>query len=391
MRALHRLTITLLLAMGPALQAATAPAPEPQAMMQALARANSAVVGIEVRAAEGALSAETLGRERAGTGVVIGADGLVLTIGYLVLEADRVQLTTQDGRSHPARLVAYDLATGFGLVQSLLPLRDVVPAPLGAVETLAAGQRLLAITGGEDGDIANVQVVSRRPFSGYWEYHIDGALFTTPPVPNHSGAGLFNHRGELVGIGSLFVMSTMGGERRLPGNMFVPVDLLRPVLEEMRTTGTTRASRRPWLGLKIGAELGYGDSYGRTKDQTCRVYDQAGAEIDGEFSACGLPFFLVFDTLSAWLRGEGLSLERIAVWATGLDARGVALAVLLYHEIHHRGQMTVLMRQAGLAADSFLATRKDLTRGVKAKLREWLDAEGGLRQKAGCLAFVHGG
>jgi len=273
MRALHRLTITLLLAMGPALQAATAPAPEPQAMMQALARANSAVVGIEVRAAEGALSAETLGRERAGTGVVIGADGLVLTIGYLVLEADRVQLTTQDGRSHPARLVAYDLATGFGLVQSLLPLRDVVPAPLGAVETLAAGQRLLAITGGEDGDVANVQVVSRRPFSGYWEYHIDGALFTTPPVPNHSGAGLFNHRGELVGIGSLFVMSTMGGERRLPGNMFVPVDLLRPVLEEMRTTGTTRASRRPWLGLNST------DQGGRV--QIVRVNREGPADLAG--------------------------------------------------------------------------------------------------------------
>lgn len=249
MRALHRLALTLLLVLGPASQAAAPPPPDPQAMMQALARAAAAVVGVEVRAAEGARSAETLGRDRTGSGVVIGTDGLVLTIGYLVLEADRVQLTTQDGKTHPARLVAYDLATGFGLVQSLLPLRDVAAVPLGIAGGLSAGQPLLAITGGEDGDVANVQLVARRPFSGYWEYHIDSALFTTPPIANHSGAALFNHRGELVGIGSLFVMSTLGGERRLPGNMFVPVDLLRPVLEEMRATGTTRASRRPWLGL----------------------------------------------------------------------------------------------------------------------------------------------
>ena len=99
------------------------------------------------------------------------------------------------------------------------------------------------------------QLVSQRAFSGYWEYHIESALFTSPPIGNHSGAALFNVRGELLGIGSLFVGDAMGDNRRLPGNMFVPVDLLKPILAEMQQTGTSRKSRRPWLGL-TSAEQG---------------------------------------------------------------------------------------------------------------------------------------
>lgn len=229
--------------------------PQPKAMMDALTRAHAAVVGVQVTAVAGSRSAETLGRERSGTGVVIGPDGLVLTIGYLLLEADTLRIVTQDARTVPARAVAYDLATGFGLLRPLLPLRGIEAVRLGASRELKSGEALMAATGGEDGDVAMTQLVSQRAFSGYWEYHIESALFTSPPIGNHSGAALFNVRGELLGIGSLFVGDAMGDNRRLPGNMFVPVDLLKPILAEMQQTGTSRKSRRPWLGL-TSAEQG---------------------------------------------------------------------------------------------------------------------------------------
>ncbi len=246
----------------PAVRAATTPStepPRPQAVMDALARAHAAVVGIEVTAAEGARSAESLGQRRAGTGVVIGADGLVLTIGYLILEADQVSVVTQDRRTVPARVVAYDLATGFGLVRPLLPLRGIEPVPLGSQQSAEPGEALMSAMGAQadnDGDVAMTQLVSKRPFSGYWEYHLDSALFTSPPVGNHSGAPLFNQRGELLGIGSLFVMDALGDSRRLPGNMFVPVDLLRPILAELQQNGSSRVSHRPWLGLTSSEQAG---------------------------------------------------------------------------------------------------------------------------------------
>jgi len=121
--------------------------------------------------------------------------------------------------------------------------------PLGDPAQIEDDEMLLVISGGEDAGISVAQRVSQRAFSGYWEYHIDGALFTSPPLRNHSGAALFNQRGELLGIGSLFVGNALGDERQLPGNMFVPVDLLKPILAEMQQTGSTRVSRRPWLGL----------------------------------------------------------------------------------------------------------------------------------------------
>ena len=256
MRTLHRFWLVFSTSLLALAHAATPQPPAAQTVIDALTRANASVVGVQVMAAAGARSAETLGRERSGSGVVIGPDGLVLTIGYLLLEADTVQITTQDNKTLPARTVAYDLATGFGLLRPLLPLRGVAPVPLGSQADAATGEALMVATGGEDGDVTMTQLVSKRPFSGYWEYHIESALFTSPPVGNHSGAPLFNQRGELLGIGSLFVMDAMGGNRRLPGNMFVPVDLLKPILAELQQTGSSKPSRRPWLGLTSSEQGG---------------------------------------------------------------------------------------------------------------------------------------
>jgi S1-C subfamily serine protease len=215
----------------------------------ALARANAAVVGVEVRAVEDARSIATLGRVREGSGVVIGNDGLVLTIGYLILEADHVDLVDSGGRHIPARVVAYDLASGFGLLQALAPL-SLAPVPLGTSGQVKSDEPLMIASGGDDGDLSLARMVSRRAFSGYWEYHIDGALFTAPARSDHSGAGLFNAEGELVGIGSLVVSDAAGRDAApVRGNMFVPVDLLKPILAELRTRGASHASTRPWLGL----------------------------------------------------------------------------------------------------------------------------------------------
>ena len=219
------------------------------ARTRALARAHGAVVGVEATAIEDAGSIATLGRERHGSGVVIGSDGLVLTIGYLIVEADHVDLQFGDEHVVPARVVGYDLATGFGLLQALAPL-PAEPVPFGNSAAVPANEPLLVVSGGDDAALSLSRLVSQRPFSGYWEYHIDGALFTAPPRPGHSGAALFNADGELLGIGSLLVGDALGnGAPPLAGNMFVPIDLLKPILAEMRERGASRSSSRAWLGV----------------------------------------------------------------------------------------------------------------------------------------------
>ncbi len=238
---------------GPASTPIATPTPRPAltlpAHQEALARANAAVVGVEVIAVKGARSTDTLGRTRAGSGVVIDRDGLVLTIGYLVVEADHVDLVLEADRRVPARVVAYDLASGFGLLQALAPLR-LAPAPLGRSSRIGDGEPLLVASGGEDGELSVARMVSRRAFSGYWEYHIDDALFTAPARTDHSGAGLFNADGELLGIGSLVVADAAGSDAApLRGNMFVPIDLLTPILSELRVRGASGDSTRAWLGL----------------------------------------------------------------------------------------------------------------------------------------------
>lgn len=228
---------------------------ELEAKIRALARAKAAVVGLRTTAIEDAVSARSLGRERQGSGVVIDEAGeLVLTIGYLVLEAEQVEINLGGGRIYPARALAYDQASGFGLVQALTAL-PVPGAPLGRSGELATDEPLMIASG--DGELSLARLVSKRAFSGYWEYHLDSALFTVPPRTDHSGAALFNADGELLGIGSLVVNDAQGpGAAPMPGNMFVPIDLLKPILGELRTLGASRVSQRAWLGVNCSERNG---------------------------------------------------------------------------------------------------------------------------------------
>ena len=228
--------------------------PAQEAAYQRLVDATNAVVGIHVTALANARSNETLGIDRTGSGVLI-ADNLVLTIGYLVLEADHVEVTDADGATVPATVLAYDHATGFGLVRPMAPLAQK-PVAMGTAAPVAQLDRMIVVSGGAEQTVSVATVVSKRRFAGYWEYLIDDAIFTSPPRLDHSGAALINSNGELVGIGSLFVMDAMTPGEKLPGNMFVPVDLVKPILDEMVRTGAQAASHRPWLGVNSLEEDG---------------------------------------------------------------------------------------------------------------------------------------
>jgi serine protease Do len=202
------------------------------------------VVKLTVKAVPDARSTRTLGPQREGTGVVIDSSGLVLTIGYLVAEADTVELATADGRKYPANVIGYDNVTGLGLVKSLKPL-PVKPVDLG--ESAVASLRDLVLIVGFDG-VAPAYIVSKRPFVGYWEYLLDEAIYTAPATVNWQGAALLSREGKLLGIGSLAVGDAMG-KGSIPGNMFVPIDTLKPVLGDFIANGRSTTKPRPWLGI----------------------------------------------------------------------------------------------------------------------------------------------
>ena len=207
----------------------------------------NAVVGVSAKIRPDARSAESLGTQRRGSGVLV-REGYVLTIGYLVIEAEAIQVTGADGRTVPATLAGYDHASGFGLLKLVGPPPGK-PLALGDSKTLAEREPAMVVTAAARDQPSLVYVVSRRPFSGNWEYLLDSAIFTYPPVMDWSGAPLIGAGGELLGIGSLIVPDAGAPGTQSPGNMFVPVDLLRPILDDLIAKGRRDGPARPWLGV----------------------------------------------------------------------------------------------------------------------------------------------
>ena len=205
------------------------------------------VVKLRAEVPDDAFTAGILGSQRTGNGVVISADGLILTIGYLVTEAADVWLTTPDGRELAAHPLAYDQVTGFGLV---LPLEkaDIEPVPFGSSADLAVGDSAFVVGSPEFGEPQAVEIFARREFAGAWEYLLEDAIFATPAHPHWSGAALIDGRGTLVGVGSLLVREVTAGEE-INANMFVPIDLLKPILADLTTRGRAARQPRPWLGV----------------------------------------------------------------------------------------------------------------------------------------------
>ena len=230
-------------------QAAPAPRGKPQLSVDSLS-----VVRVRAQASADARSGLTLGRNREGTGVVIDSSGLVLTIGYLITEAEKIELSTADGKVYPAIVVGFDNATGLGLLKSLVPV-PVKPIDMGLSSETKERDMVLIV--GFDG-VAPAYVVSKRQFVGYWEYLLDEAIYTAPATVNWQGAALVSKEGKLLGIGSLAVGNALAGNTGVPGNMFVPIDLLKPVIGDFIANGKSTTQPRPWLGVtsqEVGGNL----------------------------------------------------------------------------------------------------------------------------------------
>jgi S1-C subfamily serine protease len=208
----------------------------------------AAVVRINTHITPEGRTVQGLGRDREGSGILIDSDGLILTIGYLMVEAYAAEVVDNNGRTVPANVVGYDHETGFGLLRTIEPLKHK-PMPLGKSANVKEGDPVLIASFGGPAMVAGAYVVGKREFAGSWEYLLDEAFFTAPPHPAWSGAALINREGKLVGVGSLIVGDAARGSDKAPGNMFVPIDRLSPILGDLIASGRTPGPGRPWLGL----------------------------------------------------------------------------------------------------------------------------------------------
>lgn len=206
------------------------------------------VVRVRARSLPDARSNATLGSRREGSGVIIDDRGYILTIGYLVIEADAIEVTTAQGKTSPATLAGYDHATGFGLLRAVAPL-GAKPIDLGTSAELALREPVLVAPYGGRELVNLAQVVSTRQFTGSWEYLLDSAIFISPPTFAWAGSALISREGKLVGIGSLLVRDSEEVGTPLPGNMFVPIDLVKPILADLIEKGRVSGPPRPWLGM----------------------------------------------------------------------------------------------------------------------------------------------
>ncbi|HZB91954.1 MAG TPA: S1C family serine protease [Stellaceae bacterium] len=221
--------------------------PKPEEFDFDLDHVLQSVVGLQAHIPEDAFTAQTLGTERAGSGVVIRDGGLVLTIGYLITEAESIWLSTPDGRAMAAHALAYDQETGFGLVQALGQLG--LPAlELGRSSDIEPGDPIIVAGGGRRQSV-RANVIGRQEFAGYWEYLLNEAIFTAPAHPFWGGTGLIGSDGKLLGIGSLMVQQVTERDTVRDINMVVPIDILKPILQDLLTLGRQNRPARPWLGL----------------------------------------------------------------------------------------------------------------------------------------------
>jgi S1-C subfamily serine protease len=232
----------LLLALGLAIAAGSARA------QTSIPELVSGVVGIKTFINPDARTRENLGGERQGSGILIDEGGLVLTIGYLMVEAHAAEIVTNAGRTVPAEVVGYDHETGFGLLRAIEPLK-LKPLGFGKSAAVQTGDPVLIASFGGPGMMGAARVAAKREFAGEWEYLLDEAIFTAPPHPAWSGAALLNREGKLIGVGSLIVGDTTGNKDGTAGNMFVPIDLLPPILADLLADGRISGSGRPWVGV----------------------------------------------------------------------------------------------------------------------------------------------
>lgn len=244
--------IGLLLAAALTLAASTSAARAQETAIESLV---GAVVHLKTHINPDGKSVANLGREREGSAILIDESGLILTIGYLMLEAHAAEVVTNAGRTVPASVVGYDNESGFGLLRTIEPLK-IKPIALGKSADLREQDPVLVASYGGTRMLAPVHVVSRRVFAGSWEYMVENAIFTAPAHPAWSGAALINQHGKLVGVGALIVGDSTGENTHRPGNMFVPIDLLPPILGDLLADGRISGKAKPWLGVNANELAG---------------------------------------------------------------------------------------------------------------------------------------
>jgi S1-C subfamily serine protease len=230
--------------------------PAARAQSPALESLLSGVVHMKTFINPDGRSVATLGREREGSAIVIDNSGLMVTIGYLMVEAHAAEVTTNDGQDVPADIVGYDHQTGFGLIRAITPLK-VTPLQFGKAAEIKERDPVVVASFGGPEAAAPAMVVAKREFAGGWEYLLDEAIFTSPPHQAWSGAALLNHEGKLVGVGSLIVSDAKGNGERMAGNMFVPIDLLPPIMADLISSGRISGAGRPWLGVTTDEMRGH--------------------------------------------------------------------------------------------------------------------------------------
>jgi S1-C subfamily serine protease len=216
----------------------------------------AAVVRIKTFINPDGQTVQALGREREGSGIVIDEDGLILTIGYLMVEAHAAEVITNEGRTLAATVVGYDHETGFGILRTLQPLK-VKPLPFGRSSDVQVGDPVLIASGGGVEMVGPARIAAKREFAGSWEYLLDEAIFTAPPHPAWSGAALVSRDGKLLGVGSLIVGDSKGDGSANPGNMFVPIERLPPILGDLIADGRVSGAGHPWLGVAADEVRGH--------------------------------------------------------------------------------------------------------------------------------------
>ena len=283
-----------------------------------LERALASVVAVRAEIPGDAFTASILGTERAGNGVVIDQSGLILTIGYLITEADSIWLTALNGAAAPAHVVGYDQTTGFGLVQALGRL-GAPPLELGTAAATAVGDAVIIAGEGGLPHALKAVVVSKREFAGYWEYVLDEALFTSPPHPSWGGAACIGADGRLQGVGSLFVQEARGEGIASQGNMIVPIDLLKPIQNDLLTLGRVDQPPRPWLGM-----------YTSETEDTVFV---AGVATGGPADRAGIkPGDFVLEVAGARVTDLAATFRR--VWAVGPAGSEIPLTIARDGSLH---------------------------------------------------------
>ena len=209
-----------------------------------------AVVKIHATIPAEAFTAKTLGTEREGNGVLIDPKGLILTTGYLILEAEKIEILGHDGKAIPGRFVGYDHETGFGVLRAEKPL-DIEPIKMGDPSKVEEGDPVLIAAYGGKESVQGARVIARKEFAGYWEYILENAIFAAPPHAGFGGAALIGRDGKLLGIGSLFTQVLFPGLGSIPCNVFIPIDLLSPILNDLIEKGRPDKKPRPWFGVNV--------------------------------------------------------------------------------------------------------------------------------------------